>query len=238
MSTKTDSVRSRVFGAILRGDYGPGDRIPAEREMAQTTATSRVTVRRAYAQLEPAGVLERRQGSGARIIQSTVGVGEINVKLADQAGKVVTRRAGQQYGSQVVGINPQIILQNALPVQEGQIKAHIVADDGRVSDEGANRRDDVRHRWFADHILRLNEDSQAGILQGFLEIHADGNLAPTEGLAKNDGPGGSDAGVADATAAAQHARVRLLQSCAAAPHGSAGHGDGPQDVEVVVAGQE
>jgi DNA-binding LacI/PurR family transcriptional regulator len=73
MSTKTESVRSRVFGAILRGDYGPGDRIPAEREMAETTRTSRVTVRRAYAELEAAGVLERRQGSGARISTSAGG---------------------------------------------------------------------------------------------------------------------------------------------------------------------
>jgi DNA-binding LacI/PurR family transcriptional regulator len=67
MSTKTESVRSRVFQAILRGDYGPGDRIPAEREMARLAGTSRVTVRRAYAELERSGILERRQGSGARI---------------------------------------------------------------------------------------------------------------------------------------------------------------------------
>jgi len=70
VTTRTEEVRSLVFRAILRGDYGPGDLIPTEREMASTTGTSRVTVRRAYAELEAAGVLRRRQGSGTRIAES------------------------------------------------------------------------------------------------------------------------------------------------------------------------
>ena len=67
MTTKTESVRERVFDAILRGEYGPGDRIPPERDMADITRTSRVTVRRAYAALERSGILARKRGSGAYI---------------------------------------------------------------------------------------------------------------------------------------------------------------------------
>jgi DNA-binding LacI/PurR family transcriptional regulator len=66
-STKTESVREQVFDAILHGEYLPGDAIPAEREMAEITGTSRITVRRAYAQLEKSGILERRQGRGTTI---------------------------------------------------------------------------------------------------------------------------------------------------------------------------
>lgn len=64
---KTESVREMVFRAILSGTYQPGDRIPAEREMANLTDTSRVTVRRAYEALEQAGILQRRQGAGTTI---------------------------------------------------------------------------------------------------------------------------------------------------------------------------
>ncbi len=65
--TKTEVVRNSVFRAILRGEYGPGDRIPTEREMETLTDTSRITVRRAYAELEKAGILERVQGRGTHI---------------------------------------------------------------------------------------------------------------------------------------------------------------------------
>jgi len=64
---KTEKVRSRVFRAILQGDFRPGDRIPPERRMAELTGTSRITVRRAYAALERAGVLERSRGRGTHI---------------------------------------------------------------------------------------------------------------------------------------------------------------------------
>ena len=67
METKTDYVRNEIFRAILRGDYEPGGKIPTERDMARITSTSRITVRRAYAELEQGGVLERRQGCGTYI---------------------------------------------------------------------------------------------------------------------------------------------------------------------------
>ncbi len=63
-NNKTDSIRTKIFKAILYGDFAPGDKLPTEREMAEHTATSRVTVRRAYEQLEDAGILQREQGRG------------------------------------------------------------------------------------------------------------------------------------------------------------------------------
>ena len=61
---KTDSIRTRIFKAILYGDFTPGDQLPTERKMAVITGSSRVTVRRAYEQLEAAGILKREQGRG------------------------------------------------------------------------------------------------------------------------------------------------------------------------------
>jgi DNA-binding LacI/PurR family transcriptional regulator len=61
---KTNSIRGTLFRAILKGDFAPGDKLPPEREMADAAGISRVTVRRAYEQLEASGILHREQGRG------------------------------------------------------------------------------------------------------------------------------------------------------------------------------
>lgn len=54
--------------AVERGDLPPGRRLPAERVLAHLLAVSRSTVVAAYDQLERDGVVDRRQGSGTRIL--------------------------------------------------------------------------------------------------------------------------------------------------------------------------
>lgn len=50
--------------AIETGAYGEGDQLPPERELAATFHAARSTVRRALDQLESAGLVSRRLGSG------------------------------------------------------------------------------------------------------------------------------------------------------------------------------
>ena len=50
--------------AIETGDYSEGDQLPPERELAATFHAARSTVRRALDQLESAGLVSRRLGSG------------------------------------------------------------------------------------------------------------------------------------------------------------------------------
>lgn len=54
----TDYLRKVVH----RGELGPGDRLPAERALAQTLGVSRDTLREALLELEQAGYLVRRRG--------------------------------------------------------------------------------------------------------------------------------------------------------------------------------
>jgi DNA-binding LacI/PurR family transcriptional regulator len=63
----TEQVRERLVLEILNGKYRPGDRLPAERDLAFITRTSRVTVRRAYAQLARGGIITRQTRTGTRI---------------------------------------------------------------------------------------------------------------------------------------------------------------------------
>jgi len=57
-------LMQRIREDIDRGTYPTGSRIPPEHELEQTYQVSRVTVRRALAELTQEGLLERKQGKG------------------------------------------------------------------------------------------------------------------------------------------------------------------------------
>ncbi len=57
-------LMQRIAADIERGDYATGSRIPPEHELEQLYQVSRVTVRRALAELTSEGLLERKQGKG------------------------------------------------------------------------------------------------------------------------------------------------------------------------------
>jgi DNA-binding FadR family transcriptional regulator len=58
------AISAHLRRAIESGAYGDGDRLPPERELATTFRAARSTVRRALDQLERAGMVSRRLGSG------------------------------------------------------------------------------------------------------------------------------------------------------------------------------
>ena len=60
-------LRNRICERIYRGEYRDGENLPPERVLAQSLDISRVTVRRALAQLAAEGVITRVQGSGNRV---------------------------------------------------------------------------------------------------------------------------------------------------------------------------
>ncbi len=57
-------ISSRLRQGILNGDYVYGERLPAERELAQHFGASRSTVREALRRLEETDLVARRIGSG------------------------------------------------------------------------------------------------------------------------------------------------------------------------------
>jgi GntR family transcriptional regulator len=69
-----DTVERQLRGTGLT----PGDRLPPERELAATLGISRPTLRRALEQLEAAGRIERRQGSGTYLAEPRV---ELDVRV-------------------------------------------------------------------------------------------------------------------------------------------------------------
>jgi GntR family transcriptional repressor for pyruvate dehydrogenase complex len=59
-----EQILVQVEGAIISGGLKPGDRLPPERELAQTFGVSRASVREALRVLEMFGVIMARRGTG------------------------------------------------------------------------------------------------------------------------------------------------------------------------------
>jgi DNA-binding FadR family transcriptional regulator len=69
IATKKKSVyvAEQIAGAIRRGTYRSGDRLPPERVIAEQMAVSRPSVREALSALQIAGMLESRPGDGTYV---------------------------------------------------------------------------------------------------------------------------------------------------------------------------
>ena len=62
-----DRIAAGLRQDILRGRYQPGQRLPAERELASRLSVNRGSVREALKQLEQLGLVEIRRGDGALV---------------------------------------------------------------------------------------------------------------------------------------------------------------------------
>ena len=64
-------IIDEILAAIAGNRLNPGDRLPPERELAQTLGVARGTVTRAYAELARSGLIEPVQGSGSVVSSRT-----------------------------------------------------------------------------------------------------------------------------------------------------------------------
>lgn len=73
MSSTTDStpkyqkILQQLRSSIVTGKYKAGERLPSEHELVESFGSSRVTVNRALRELQMAGLIERRAGSGSYV---------------------------------------------------------------------------------------------------------------------------------------------------------------------------
>ncbi len=67
--TISGRIKAKLEEAILNREYGPGDRLPAERELQDKEGVGRGTVREAYRSLQNMGLIEIRRGGGAFVAE-------------------------------------------------------------------------------------------------------------------------------------------------------------------------
>lgn len=65
----SNSVIRQIEGLILHGVLRPGERLPSEREMSERLGVSRPSLREAIAELQGAGLLTARAGSGVFVAE-------------------------------------------------------------------------------------------------------------------------------------------------------------------------
>jgi DNA-binding FadR family transcriptional regulator len=70
----TDQVSSTMTARIVTGAFAPGTRLPTEQALSSEFGVSRTVVREAISRLKSEGLVETRQGSGAFVAQSKLGI--------------------------------------------------------------------------------------------------------------------------------------------------------------------
>jgi len=79
-----EKIVAQIKDAIFSGTFKPGERIPSERELADTFRTSRVTVRSAILTLRNNGIVTVRKGmGGGTFVSKDLDEGEITDLLRD-----------------------------------------------------------------------------------------------------------------------------------------------------------
>lgn len=68
-----DRVAAEVLRLIASGDFAAGDRLPAERRLAEMLGVSRVSVRAGLQQLKAQGLLTAVRGGGTRVAEPQTG---------------------------------------------------------------------------------------------------------------------------------------------------------------------
>jgi len=66
-ASRPEEIARVLRDDILRGRYGPGERLPSERELAAHLDANRSSVREALKKLEQLRLIEIRRGGGARV---------------------------------------------------------------------------------------------------------------------------------------------------------------------------
>ncbi len=105
---KYEVIRQTLADGIISGQYMPGDRLPSESALVQSFAASRPTVNRALRELQLAGLIERRAGSGSYVRADAAARGYTFGLLIPELGRteifepICRGMAEAQHGSQHV----------------------------------------------------------------------------------------------------------------------------------------
>lgn len=65
-----EQIMEQITTKVMAGDWRPGQSLPSIRELASASSVSVITVKRAYLELERAGVIVTRQGKGSFVAET------------------------------------------------------------------------------------------------------------------------------------------------------------------------
>jgi GntR family transcriptional regulator, transcriptional repressor for pyruvate dehydrogenase complex len=202
-----DEITSRMLEQILGGEFEPGDRLPAERDLAARFETNRNTLREAIRNLETLNVVEARQGDGLRV-RDVYEVGEVNLLpfYLRYAGNLETAsamvsdmlRLRRTLLSEVCGLLSDAPgegrferLRSLVEKQRGQRNdaAMLVRTDMEIALELVAASGSVAYRWIFNTMAKLYQEVayQAPQLWVFPDDYEDTLLAIIEAAEAGSG---------------------------------------------------
>jgi len=149
--SRVDEVEDRLVTAVAVGEYLPGARLPAERELTGLLGVGRVTVRAALARLVDRGLLETRRGRGGGTFVRT----QWPDSSSDAVGRtLIARWAGIRETTDAVallhGALATAAAERVTPATAERIRERLEAF--RAADTGFDKQqaDAVLHRTIID----------------------------------------------------------------------------------------
>lgn len=193
-------MASQIHRLIAEGRLQPGDRLPPERELAETFGVSRTSVRDAIRVLEMRGLVEPRHGEGTVVRQ--IPINAIVSPLADAlaASKDLTadlfdmrkmlepplaRAAAVRATPEDLDALDQILAQQAERVRAGQIA---ITEDNAFHYRIATAAKNQVVLRIMDVVMDLLRDSRARSLQnpGRAEMSLDGHRRILAAIRRRD----------------------------------------------------
>ncbi len=172
-----DQIADRILRLILEGEYGPGDKLPPERELAEALGVSRGSLRQALVALDVAGVLTIRVSTGVFVNDRAMSIANrLPVAALTEAPPLDIIRARRT----VEGETAALAAERASDAQIARIR------DAEAALERREGRYDLRHpsdRAFhlaiaetagnkaLEHLVHELWDMQRGQLYQRLEDH-------------------------------------------------------------------
>lgn len=81
MKVTYKEVKSDILAKIVKGDWGPGDLVPNEIDLAKIYGCARATVNRAMRELADDGIIERRRKAGTRVRMAPIRQARFNIPI-------------------------------------------------------------------------------------------------------------------------------------------------------------
>ena len=152
-----------MLNHIIEGKFGPGDRLPAERELADLLGVNRGTLREALRVLEFMRVIEKRAGEGIFVVDDKSGFGleTIIFRFMSEDGLDTESLAGAHEAvTSVEGVIAELAAQRIQPEDLEQIKKlHQSMEQAVTSGEHFTAMDKEFH-------LSLGRASKSPVLLG------------------------------------------------------------------------
>ncbi|MBT0565375.1 FadR family transcriptional regulator [Williamsia sp. CHRR-6] len=126
--SRVDDIESRLVTAIALGEYLPGSRLPAERELAAALGTGRESVRQALARLVERGLLRTQRGrGGGSFVQDTIPTASADIVARELSDRWESLRENVIAVSLLQGTVAEAAADNRTEADMAVMRAHVIA---------------------------------------------------------------------------------------------------------------